>query len=799
MDFVARFNLGGGDKSRLDAEIFERTIPKTTLVPPKKRKLQHGVGSPFDNNIGAHNLIMKQSIAHIAHRIAASSCLMLWLILAGMWFPSTALAEVHLPHVFGSHMVFQREKPVTIWGWATPGETVTVLLGTVNQTAQANDRGEWKVVLPAMDAGGPYMLTVSGSSIVKYDDVMVGEVWLCSGQSNMELGIGKAENAEEEIAAANHPGIRLLMVENRWTPLPQKDMAGTWKVCTPKTVAEGGWQGFSAVGYFFGRELNAKLGVTIGLIEPDWGGTRIESWTPPEGFAAVPALKQEFDRVQAGDPVTQLHQQRLQQTLDQYEQWLQAARRAMVTKEVVPEVPAYPSDLLAPHDLQQATALYNGMIHPLEPFALRGAIWYQGEANMGEGMKYAERMKALVIGWRTVWNEGDFPFYFVQIAPYNYGGNPETEAELWEAQTVAAGTIPNAGMAVVNDIGNLKDIHPTNKQDVGHRLALLALAKTYGQKDLVFSGPTFQSMTIEGDMIRVKFDHAGGGLASRDGKPLDWFEIIDADDGGFVKADARIDGDSVVLSATGVNHPVAMRFAWSGLAEPNLINKEGLPAGSFRVGSLPKRDWLGMSVSEAKDYQLVYDLDLTKLGPSINYDVDKHQDIHRPFDRIAYFVELQDAGSNTKDLYVSMDAFTDDPGKIGVPVFGSGAHFQLNVASMDVYSNVKGIVTGTHLNGGNIEFWPNNYGPQNTANVPNASSDIFDFGDQPADPEDGYGSMQVHNHDARQTLFAINHWREGTHADIGIGNQAKDNPDWTFAANAGGYRAMRLRVLVHYR
>ena len=744
-------------------------------------------------------MIMKHSLAHIVHSIAVPGWTVILLILAGICSPSTALAEVRLPHVFGSHMVFQREKPLSLWGWAAAGETVTVQLGTVSQTAQANDRGEWKVVLPAMNAGGPYTLTVSGSSTVKYDDVMIGEVWLCSGQSNMEFGIGHGNNAKAEIAAANHPGLRLLMVENRWTPLPQRDMEGTWKVCTPETVAEGGWQGFSAVGYFFGRELNAKLGVTIGLIDADWGGTRIESWTPPEGFAAVPALKQEFERVQTGDPRTQLHQQNLQQTLDQYEQWLQAARKAMTAKEVVPPVPAYPDALLAPHDLQQATALYNGMIHPLEPFALRGAIWYQGESNMGEGMRYAERMNALVTGWRTVWNEGDFPFYFVQIAPFNYGGNPETEAELWEAQTVAAGTIPNAGMVVVNDIGDLKDIHPTNKQEVGHRLALLALAKTYGQTDLDFSGPTFKSMTIEGDTIRVKFDHVGAGLASRDGKPLDWFEIIDADEGGFVKADARIDGDSVVLSATGLKHPVAMRFAWSGLAEPNLMNVEGLPAGAFRAGNLPKRDWLGMNVPEAKDYQVVYDLDLTKLGPAIKYDVDNHQDIHRPFDRIAYFLELQDADWNTESLYVSMDAFTDDPGRIGVPVFGSGAHFQQNVANLDVYSSVKGIVTGSQLNGGNIEFWPNNYGPQNSANVPNASADIFDFGDQPTDPEDGYGSMQVHNHDARQTLFAINHWREGSHADIGIGNQPKNNPDWTFAGNAGGYRAMRLRVLVHCR
>jgi sialate O-acetylesterase len=720
------------------------------------------------------------------------------LIGSGIFWATATQAEVRLPHVFGSHMVLQQEKPLIIWGWATPGETVTVQLGSASLTAQANDKGEWKVTLPAMKAGGPYTLTVSGSSTVKYDDVMIGEVWLCSGQSNMEFGLGMTDNTKAEVAAANHPGIRLLMVENRWTPEPQTDMQGTWKICTPETVVEGGWNGFSAVGYFFGRELNEKLGVTVGLIDADWGGTRIESWTPPAGFAAVPALKAESERVQLGDAQSVLHQQKLAQTLNQFETWVQIAREAMTNKLTVPPPPDYPDDLRAPHDLQQATALYNGMIHPLVPFPIRGAIWYQGEANENEGMRYAERMKALLAGWRTIWNEGDFPFYFVQIAPFNYGNNPEKLAELWEAQTVAADTIPNAGMAVVNDIGNLSNIHPTDKKDVGHRLALLALQKTYGQKDLIASGPVFKSLAIEGATLRIKFDNVGGGLVSRDGQPLTWFEIIDADEGGFVKADARIDGDSVILSAPDVKHSVAMRFAWSGLAEPKLMNAEKLPAGAFRAGNLPKRDWLSMNVPEAGKYQKVYDLDLTKLGSPIHYDLDNHTNIQKPFDRIAYFVELQDADENTEDVFVSMDAF-GDAGKIGVPVFGSGAFFQQDVTNMDVYSNVKGIKTGTGLSGGNIEFWPNNYAQKNSAGVPNASNDTFDFGDQPVDPPDGYGSMQVHNHATRQTLFAINHWSEGAKADVGIGNQPKDNPDWTFAGNAGNYHVMRLCVLVRCR
>ena len=715
------------------------------------------------------------------------------LALAGVW-ATPARAEVRLPRIFGSHMVLQQEKPLTIWGWGQPGETVTVRFLTETRQAQANARGEWKVALSPAKAGGPHQLTVTGSSTVTFEDVLVGEVWLCSGQSNMEMGIAACKDAQKEIAAANYPGIRLMKVAKKWTPEPQPDLGGTWKPCSPKTVAEEGWGGFSAAAYYFGRELHRQLGVAVGLIDSSWGGTVIQTWTPPEGFAVVPALKSEYERVQLGDPRTQLHQQRLEQTLKETEQWLEAARKALADRALVPPMPGYPAELLPPRDVQHATALYNGMIHPLVPFALRGAIWYQGESNLGDGPLYTERMRALIAGWRELWGLGDFAFYFVQIAPFNYGGNPETEAVFWEAQA-AAQSIPNTGMAVINDIGDLSDIHPTNKQDVGKRLALWALAKDYGKPNTVCSGPTFKAMSIEGDKLRLTFDNVGGGLASRDGQPLSWFEVIDAEEGGFVKATAQIEGASVVVSAAGVKQPVAMRFAWNMLAEPNLMNAEGLPAGAFRAGNVPKRDLLAMNIPEAKDYQLVYDLDLAKLGDPVSYDVDNHRTLKKPFDRIAYFLELK-SGGDTKYVYVSMDAFTDDLGKIGVPTVASGAMFQRDVANMNVFSNVKGIVTGTGLKGGNIEFWPNNYATDNAANVPNASSQVYDFGDKPADPAAGYGSMQVHNHDARQTLFALNHWQSGSGADLGIGNQPEKNPDWTFAANAGSYPAKRLRVLV---
>ena len=361
--------------------------------------------------IGRVYLHLKEAIMR---RIGLGRTLWSVAVMLAAWggLAGTAQAEVRLPRVFSSHMVLQQEKPLVIWGWAQPKETIKVELATSSQQVEANERGEWKATLPAMKAGGPYSLSVSGSSTVQFEDVMIGEVWLCSGQSNMEMGVGASKDAKEEIAAANYPGIRLLKVTKSWKPEPQDDIEGTWKPCTPQTIAEGGWGGFSACAYYFGRELHKKLGVTVGLIDSSWGGTRIESWTPPEGFAAVPALKRDYELVQLGDPRATLHQQRLEQVLKETERWLAAAHQALSERKLVPPMPTYPAELLPPHDVQNSTALYNGMIHPLHPFALRGAIWYQGESNATEGMLYAERMKALIGGWRQVWGEGDFPFYY---------------------------------------------------------------------------------------------------------------------------------------------------------------------------------------------------------------------------------------------------------------------------------------------------------------------------------------------------------------------------------------------------
>ena len=436
--------------------------------------------------------------------------------------------------------------------------------------------------------------------------------------------------------------------------------------------------------------------------------------------------------------------------------------------------------------------LYNGMIHALVGFPIRGALWYQGESNHDEGMLYFEKKKALINGWRELWGQGDFSFYFVQIAPFRYGDRDQTTlAKFWEAQT-AVQSLPKTGMVVINDIATVNDIHPPNKQDVGYRLALLALKNDYGKKDLVANSPEFQSLETSGGSLKVRFKNAGGGLKTRDGKAPNNFEVVGAGSGGFQPANATIDGDTVTLVSDKVQSPVAFRFAWNMLAEPNLCGGTGLPVGACRGGELPS---FFNSIPNAKEYKLVYELDLSKLSKNIKYDIDNSDSVPQ-FDRIGYLVELTTANGEERNIFVSVDAFTEDAKKIGFPTAASKARFQMPLQGMDVFSNVGGIKTGTKIGTGNIEFWPDNYGMKNGAKVVGASETFYDFGDETAPPVDGYGSMQIHNYAAGETLFAINNWQAADRADIGIGNSASESRDWTFAANAGTYATKRLRVYV---
>ncbi|MCH2181093.1 MAG: sialate O-acetylesterase [Mariniblastus sp.] len=694
-------------------------------------------------------------------------------------------ADVRLPGFFSDHMVFQQQQPIKIWGWAEPGEPVKVELGKASVQTKAGEDGRWVVELPAMKASNEATtLKVAGKNRVELKDVLIGEVWLCSGQSNMEWTVNRCANAKEEIANANHPLIRHAKMAHRPSMVPLDDIPSEWQICSPETVAN-----FTACGYYMARELQKELGVPIGLINSSWGGTRVEPWVAPIGFKDVPELSDIYQSVMGRTPGTRPYQNRLKGFIAASEKWLAEAKGKVDSTELLPASPAYPPELAPYKSHQDPTMLYNGMIDALVGFPIRGVIWYQGESNHTESL-YAEKKKALIEGWRELWGH-PFPFYYVQIAPFQYGSEPHVLAEFWEQQAAVEGMVDNTGMVVINDIATIKDIHPPNKQDVGKRLALLALKHDYGRSDLVAHSPGYESHQVAGSDLRVKFNNTGGGLKTRDGKPPTHFELVGPGSDGFQVATATIDGDEVLLTSEKVKEPTAFRFAWDKVAEPNLMGGTGLPVGAVRGGDVP--DALS-AIPGSDDYQLVYDLSRRGMKPNLQYDVDRSSQ-SLEFDRVAYLLELEsDAGP--QHLFVSMKAFTHDAGQIGVPTAQSQARFQQKVENMDIYSNVDGVTNGQSIATGSIEFWPHNYAVDNTAQVPGASNQIYDTGDQPVAPRNGYGSMQVHNHGVNQTLFAVNHWKQGDGADLGIGNSPGATRDWTFAANAGTYDKARLRVFV---
>ncbi len=661
---------------------------------------------------------MSRRTAHERH--IAGLLLTATVVLLGHAAP--AVADIKLPAVIGDNMVLQRNMDAPLWGWAAPDEDISVAPDwlDVPVATKAEPDGKWSVKIATPDAGGPHRITITGENTLTLSNVMIGEVWICSGQSNMAWPLSATDDAERVIKAADCPQIRLFTVQPKFAATPQPDCGGRWIECGPESARR-----FSAVAYFFGRELHGKLDVPVGLINTSWGGTVAEAWTsasalrPLKDFDdALHTLEQErtnpgalerqqaeamrrcWDALNQRDKGTGEHWE-----LPQYDDasWAQIDvpgdwdaddlrdhdgvvwfRREIelpdawdgeaLTIELGPiddmdktwlngkqvgahenlgawytprkyTVPAsavesgrnviairvvditgpggmrgkpedlriYPTDAgptaalsLAgpwryrvsvkqrdlppwPHGaaLNQnwPSALYNGMISPLIPYGMRGAIWYQGESNRTRARQYRTLFPALINDWRNRWDQGDFPFYYVQIAPFVYGGDTGEAAELREAQMLTLKTA-NTGMAVTMDIGNPADIHPRNKVDVGRRLALWALAKTYGKADLVYSGPLYKSMRVEGDQIRLAFEHVGSGLACA-GESLTHFTIAGADR-QFHPAEARIDGETVIVSSEAVAEPVAVRFAWGAADQPNLCNQEGLPASSFRTDDWPR-------------------------------------------------------------------------------------------------------------------------------------------------------------------------------------------------------------------
>ncbi|HAU39151.1 MAG TPA: 9-O-acetylesterase [Phycisphaerales bacterium] len=659
--------------------------------------------------------------------VALASCV---LVLPGL---ATAADEaLRLPAVLGDNMVLQSGRDVPVWGWAAPGAKVAVKLESASAEATADKDGRWMTKLPALKAGGPFEMTVTaGTESLTVKNILVGEVWICSGQSNMQWSVNRSNNAKEEIAAADYPKIRLFTVRNTATEQPQDDCQGKWVECSPTTVP-----GFSAVGYFFGRDLHKQLNVPVGLINTSWGGTPAQSWTSLEKLKANELLKpyvdqyekavakpkiatmEEYEKARAeweakvyqtdpgnkgleqgfaapGHDVSDWKEMKLPSAWESAgmnidgavwfrkevsvpEAWAEkdltldlgaiddfdttyfngeqvgatgsetpdawnvrrkytvpgkrvraganviAVRifdrysgggitRGPMTLSPVEGKDAKPIDLTgewkckvelalkplprppAPFKPGQqnphlSSSLYNGMIHPLIPFALRGAIWYQGESNAGQAWLYRTLFPAMIEDWRAQWKQGDFPFLWVQLANYTAAKDQPGEsnwAELREAQSMTL-RLPNTGQAVIIDIGEAKDIHPRNKQDVGARLAMAARKIAYGE-NLVYSGPVYKSMKVEGDKVILTFDHVSSGLEARGAEGLKGFAIA-GEDRNFVWGEAKIVGDTVVVRSEQVSAPVAVRYAWANNPPCTLYNKEGLPASPFRTD-----DWPGMT------------------------------------------------------------------------------------------------------------------------------------------------------------------------------------------------------------
>lgn len=499
-------------------------------------------------------------------------------------------ADVKLPAVFGDHMVLQREIAVPIWGWADANEEVTVTFRDQTKTVTAGGDGTWSVKLDVLRVGEPGLLTVQGKNTIELHDVLVGEVWVCSGQSNMQWSVQAALDPDLEAAAANHTDIRLFQVPMVTAKEPQQDVNARWRVCSPESIP-----GFTAVGYYFGRQLSEVLGVPVGLIQTAWGGTRAEAWTRHEVLAGNPAfapiLDTWADQCAAYDP-----DQAKRQREEALAKWNEQAKAAREDGKQPPRRPQEPSDpRLSPH---HPSNLYNAMVAPLAPFAIRGAIWYQGESNAGRAYQYRALMPAMIRSWRDTWKQGDFAFYQVQLANFKeIKAEPGDSdwAELREAQMLACDALPNVGAACITDIGAAKDIHPKDKQNVGKRLARLALVNDYGQKSITRQGPTYRSMDIQGNKATIHFDTYGQPLVSYYGEPLTGFAVAGPDK-KWVWGAAKITGpDTVEVSHSDVADPRAVRYNWSDNPQGKLYGAAYLPAYPFRTD-----DWEGVTANNVK-------------------------------------------------------------------------------------------------------------------------------------------------------------------------------------------------------
>ncbi len=496
-------------------------------------------------------------------------------------------AKIKLPGIFGDNMVLQCNMPIPVWGFSAAEEEVTVRLGVRRVATTADSKGKWMVKLPAMKPGGPYTLIISGENKIQFKEVLVGEVWLAVGDNYMERQMAQMSDYKTELAAAKFPQMRLCKLERRYSGVPVDYIRAAWVPCDPKSAYY-----FPSVAYYFGRELHTDLKVPVGLVTATYENSKAEAWTPASAFLAAPKLQQIFLGIVAAN---KKYNQEMEKALPEIEAWVKDTRAGLakgMTPTAMPRLPRHQF-----HSPSQPTSLYNGTIHPILPLALRGAIWYQGYYNREDGMIYQNKMKALITGWRKVRGEAvgdvepsDLPFYFVQLPPYGRKRTYGTPYGIMREAQRATLAVPNTGMVVTSDLLTSRTSSSRNSvapRKIGKRLSLWAFAKTYDRAGLIYSGPLYKSMKIEGGKIRISFDHVGGGLTLKPGKggtgageQLKNFAIA-GEDRKFLNAEAKIDGNEVVVSSDKVAAPVAVRFGWSETVGTNLFNAEGLPAGPF--------------------------------------------------------------------------------------------------------------------------------------------------------------------------------------------------------------------------
>lgn len=484
------------------------------------------------------------------------------------YFLNPVHAQIRLPAIISDNMILQQNTKVWLWGWAKPGEKISIKDSWSGKTTVtfANDAGKWLKQISTAKAGGPHSITFSASNVIEVKNVLLGEVWLASGQSNMEFFVGKTSsssytgviNYADVIKDADHPNIRTIDVPNKVSDTPVVDFKAAWKICSPQTIDT-----FSAVAYFFAREINKATGFPVGIINSTWGGTPAESWTKKEVLAGDSSFNVILKRYEKQVEVFPTENEKYKIALDKW--------RADTSKKKggAPPAPMGPNHNKSPYKL------YNGMIAPLIPYTLKGVIWYQGESNADRAWQYRRLFPAMIANWRSDFQNSKLPFYFVQISPHR-SQNPEIR----EAQIIAYRTVRNTGIAVTTDNGDSLDIHPRNKELVGKRLSLWALNNDYGKKEIITSGPLYRQMKIEGNKIRLSF-YFDSGLVAKNGE-LKEFTIAGADQ-VFVPANATIDGNLVVVWSEAVKEPKAVRFAWRNVPVPNFYNVAGLPASPFRT------------------------------------------------------------------------------------------------------------------------------------------------------------------------------------------------------------------------